>query len=270
MANFRVFCCSRVLLATLLFSLRASAAPVFDPGGNATLTFDSDNGGAGNQHQTVNVDLQNPPAAPQLNEYVAGLGGGFASGQASLFAYTGGAEFGINAPEETGVSQFNPVAANDFANATTLTLSWSATWTIQGSQLGPPVYGVGNAWLDGVVSGGAGSFVSFDFDGQFTGAVTRSPISFHYYNDTPGSFNVDFHSFEYTVPDTIEVGEMETLSGVVTFQAHGVDGLSEIRFSQPFSTVPEPSQYALLAGLCLFGFACGRRRTRLSRQIQVD
>lgn len=249
-----------------LLTLLAHGDPVFNPGGNATLIFDSGIGDP-DQNTTVHVDLKNPPPVIyQIDASVTGANGGVASGKGSIFAFTGATEFGLTAPFLTGVTQSNPMGVLDFTSAATLSLGWGATWTIAGNTFGPPVYGYGNVpLLTGEVSSGAGSFVSFDFVGFFTGAVTRTPINFHYFNDTPGSFSTGFFSLENTTPDHISIGQMETISGTLTFKAYGVDGLSEVHLGQDFSSVPEPADFAMITAAGLLA-AAGTLRWCRSRR----
>lgn len=169
--------------------------------------------------------------------------------------------FAISFPGGTGVSQMDFLST---ANAATLTITFSATWEMNG-QFGPVSYGFANfPSIAGVVGAGAGSYVQFDLDATWTGGATRDPVDFTYVNNTPGAFNIAFQDIMVTTPNFIGDGLTETISGTLTFTARGVEDLSSINLGQESgvlpSPVPEPEEYAALAGAALLGFALWRRR----------
>lgn len=172
--------------------------------------------------------------------------------------------FAISFPGGTGVGQLDSSGLEN--SAATLTISFTATWQMNG-QFGPVTYGFANfPSIQGSVGATPGSFVQFDLDATWTGGATRTPVDFTYSGNTPGPFNISFLDIMETTPNFIANGLSETIAGTMVFTARGIDDQSTISLGQVSgvlpSPVPEAEEFAAMAAFGLLGFAIWRRRTQ--------
>ncbi len=234
----------------------ALAAPVFS-GGAASFIFDPGDG------NTTTVNASPIPAGGPVTQLNAGSAAPLAaSGAAGMWHLETADLFGLNLPSGTGVSQYD--TSGDANAAATVTINFTATWTMAGA-FGPVAFGYANfPQISGAVGSAPGSFVQFELQANWSGGATRTPINFSYLNSTPGGFSTSLFDVEELTPNFIANGASETISGLIRFTARGLGSESAISLGQDAGTtpVPEPEEWAAIAGAGLGVFAWQRRRQR--------
>jgi len=245
-----------ILLGAAVSFVPALAAPVFG-GGGASFIFDPGDGNI----TTVNA---NPiPAGGPITQLSAGNPAPLlASGAAGMWHLESANLFAVNVPSGTGVSQFDTSGLAH--SAATVTINFTATWNMVGA-FGPVAFGYANfPLITGVVGSSPGSYVQFELQANWTGGATRTPINFSYLNSTPGGFSTSLFDVEELTPNFIAAGDSETISGMIRFTARGLGGESGIGLGQDAGTtpVPEPEEWAAVAGAGLAVFAWQRRRQK--------
>lgn len=242
------------LLGAAVSFVPALAAPVFS-GGAASFIFEPGDG------NTATVNANPIPAGGPVTQLNAGSPAPLlASGAAGMWHFEAADLFSLNLPAGTGVSQFD---TSGLANsAATVTINFTATWDMVGA-FGPVAFGYANfPVISGVVGSAPGSYVQFELQANWSGGATRTPINFSYLNSTPGGFSTSLFDVEELTPNFIANGTSETISGLIRFSARGLGSESSISLGQDSGTtpVPEPEEWAAVAGAGLILFAWQRKR----------
>lgn len=237
------------------------ADPVIDSS-SATFTLDPDSGFIGDEVSSTKSPLDLPHSVPPWDfDQTVTVGGSSASAKGSVFHLETSSLFGLTFPGDTGVSQTN---AGDFSAATVFTIDFTGTWTIDGIQFGPTLYGYANFGFTGEVSSSPGSYIRVQLDGAFTGDATRSPVSYDSGLITaPGTWTDAFFNQEVMTPDHLLVGQSETIAGTLIFTVYASNGTSTIGLSRYSGAIPEAADSALLFGLTgLIAIVCRKRIAR--------
>lgn len=208
--------------------------------GTATFTFVHGDGSP-NDILTIDPPESMDPPMQFVRDY--SLSGLEASAQGGVSHFEVPAVAGFVFPCGTGVAQTDNSGLANANGLSSLNISGSGLWDEQ-SIFGPTLYGMAFfPNVHGTVAASAGSLAGFALHAEWGPDAFRSILEYNYTITTPGDFAFSFLDLEETVPNFLMAGEIERIAFSLTFEARGIDGLSEIHLGclGPDDVMPPPA-----------------------------
>lgn len=205
--------------------------------GTATFTFVH---GDGTPNDTLTIDppeSMDPPTQFVRSHSQSGLE---AAAQGGVSHFEVPTVAGFVFPCGTGVAQNDRSGLSN--SLSSLNISGVGLWDEQ-SIFGPRTYGAAFfPNVHGTVAASAGSLASFALHAEWGPDAFRSVLDYNYTITAPGDFAFSFLDFEETVPNFLLAGEVERIAFSLTFEARGIEGLSEIHLGclGPDDVMPPP------------------------------